>query len=189
MQAANLAAEDAIPDHLSGLWWVVHTRSRNEKVLAQDLHRMDIFNYLPLRPKVTRSKRTGRQSSSTVPVFTGYLFLNATEDQRHRALTTNRVANMLFVPSQEQLVLQLRHVHQVIGAGAAFEQVDEIQKGQWVRVITGPLEGIEGRVVQRLGRTRLAVSVDILGQSVLTEVNATWLEAAETPSLADSRFA
>ncbi len=96
---------------------------------------------------------------------------------------------MLFVPSQEQLVLQLRHVHQVIGAGAAFEQVDEIQKGQWVRVITGPLEGIEGRVVQRLGRTRLAVSVDILGQSVLTEVNATWLEAAETPSLANSRTA
>ncbi|MEZ6084233.1 MAG: hypothetical protein R3E58_09905 [Phycisphaerae bacterium] len=33
----------------------------------------------------------------------------------------------------------------------------------------GPLEGVEGQVVKQLGK-RLAVNVDILGQSVLAEV-------------------
>ncbi len=177
--------ELAIPDGLEGTWWVAHTRSRNEKVLAHELQQLDIFNYLPLKQKITRSSRTGRKSHSTVPVFAGYLFLNATETQRHRALATNRIANMLFVAAQDQLVAQLRNVHRVIGTDAGFEQFDGIRVGQWVRVIDGPLEGVEGQVVKQLGKLRLAVNVDILGQSVLAEISAPMLEAIDMPESAD----
>ncbi len=180
-QATTLDPELAIPDGLEGTWWVAHTRSRNEKILARELHQLDIFNYLPLKQKTTRSRRTGRKSFSTVPVFAGYLFLNATELQRQQVLTTNRVANMLFVAAQDQLVTQLRNVQRVIGTDAGFEQFDSIRVGQWVRVIDGPLEGVEGQVVKQLGKLRLAVNVDILGQSVLAEVNSPMLEAIDVP--------
>jgi transcription antitermination factor NusG len=181
METISPDPEVAIPDGLAGTWWVAHTRSRNEKILARELHQLEIFNYLPLKQKMTRSHRTGRKSYSTVPVFAGYIFLNATESQRYRALSTNRVANMLFVAAQEQLVTQLRNVHRVIATDAAFEQFDGIRVGQWVRVVDGPLEGVEGQVVQQLGKLRLAVNVDILGQSVLAEVSAPMLEAIDQP--------
>ncbi|GJM25357.1 MAG: hypothetical protein DHS20C16_17720 [Phycisphaerae bacterium] len=171
----------AIPDGLEGTWWVAHTKSRNEKILARELSQLEIYNYLPLKQKMTCSRRTGRKSFSTVPVFAGYLFLNATETERHRVLATNRVANMLFVAAQQQLVTQLRNVHQVIGTDAGFEQFDGIRVGQWVRVVGGPLEGVEGQVVKQLGKLRLAVNVDILGQSVLAEVSATLLESIDEP--------
>ncbi len=173
--------EVAIPDNLGGQWWVAHTRSRNEKALARELQQLDIFNYLPLMQRVTRSKRTGKKSHSTVPIFSGYLFLNATDHERQRALSTNRIANMLFVAGQEQLVQQLRNVHRVIGIEAGFEQYNGIKIGEWVRVVGGPLLGVEGQIVQQLGKTRLAINVDILGQSVLAEVDADWLEAIEPP--------
>ena len=32
----------------TGLWFLLHTKSRQEKVLADELHRMGIPNYLPL---------------------------------------------------------------------------------------------------------------------------------------------
>ena len=116
-----------------------------------------------------------------VPVFTGYLFFNATSPQRYQVMRTNRVAKTLYVSDQQQLVSQLRHIHQVLMSDTAFERVNGVRVGQWVRVVAGPLAGVEGCVVQKLGRTRLAISVDILGQSVLAEVDAELLEPAEAP--------
>jgi transcriptional antiterminator RfaH len=173
--------ESAVPDGLPGRWWVAHTRSRNEKALARDLARLKIVHYLPLRSRVTQSRATKRFSRALVPVFTGYVFLNATPQQRYHVMRTNRVARTLFVLDQQRLVAQLRSIHRVLTGDTAFEQVDGIHVGQWVRVVAGSLIGVEGCVVRRLGRTRLAISVDTLGQSVLVEVPAELLEPAEAP--------
>lgn len=179
--ASCLDPADAIPSGLVGQWWVAHTKSRNEKALARDLDRLDIFSYLPLRKKIAHSRRSGRIFTSTVPVFTGYLFFNANEQQRYRVLATNRVANTLFVPDQERLVCQLRDIHLVLATDTAFERFTGVRVGEWVRVVAGPLMGVEGRVIRRLGRTRLALTVDILGQSVLVEVGAELLERIDEP--------
>jgi len=175
------APEDAIPDSLAGMWWVAHTRARNEKALARDLARLDIFYYLPLQRRACRSRRNGRFHVSTVPVFSGYLFFNATDVQRYRVMATNRVANALFVPDQAQFIAQIRHVHKVLLSDTAIEHFRGVRVGQWVRVIAGPLMGVEGRVIRKLGRTRLVVTVDILGQSVTAEVDAELLERIDQP--------
>ena len=94
-QSMRADPSEAIPDGLSGVWWVAHTKPRNEKALALDLRALDIVIYLPLHHRVTRSRNTGRITRSIVPVFTGYLFFNATEEQRCLALTTNRIAHVL----------------------------------------------------------------------------------------------
>ncbi len=182
-----LAPDVAIPDALDGRWWVAHTRARNEKALARDLDRLRIVHFLPLHQRATRSRRTGRCTLSTVPVFNGYLFFNATERQRYQALATNRMANVLYVPNQQQFVDQVRNIYQMLLSDTAVEHFNGVRVGQWVRVIAGPLMGVEGCVVRRLGRTRLAVNVDILGQAVLAEVDAAYLEAIESPEDADQR--
>ncbi|MHC4443441.1 MAG: transcription termination/antitermination NusG family protein [Planctomycetota bacterium] len=76
-----------IASKLPGQWYVAHTRSRNEKALANELQHMKIFNYLPLTPHQTRSPVTRRISRSNLPVFPGYLFFKGTEEQRYRAPT------------------------------------------------------------------------------------------------------
>ena len=53
---------------------------------------------------MTRSVVSRRMSRSIVPVFPGYLFFLGTDEQRYLALTTNRIANILPVPNQQQLV-------------------------------------------------------------------------------------
>lgn len=184
-----LSPEEAIPDQVAGSWWVAHTRARNEKALARDLARLQITFYLPLQRRATRSRRSGRLQVSTVPVFSGYLFFNATESQRYRVMATNRVANTLFVPDQRQLVTQIRHVHRMLLSDTAIEHFKGVRVGQWVRVIAGPLEGVEGRVIRKLGRARLMVTVDILGQSVTAEVDAELLERIDPPDTEQARRA
>lgn len=171
-----------IPANLAGLWYVAHTRARNEKALAADLTQMRIPAYLPLVQRETRSNRTNRVSRSTVPVFPGYLFFNATQDQRYQSLTTNRIAKLLIVPEQKQLVAELQRIQQFLQTNQTFAVIQRLEVGQWGRITTGPLQGIEGVVVRSAGRWRLSMNVTILGQSVHVEVDRDHVERIDPPS-------
>ena len=165
----------------AGVWFVAHTRSRNEKILAHELTRLGVTNYLPLARRVTRSRASNRISRSEVPVFPGYLFFNANEDQRYLALRTNRVANLLDVPNQQQLIVELRSLYRLLSRTQDFSVVDRLQVGDWGRIIAGPLAGIEGLVTCVSHRTRLSMNVTILGQSVTTEIDAEIVERIDRP--------
>jgi transcription antitermination factor NusG len=182
--ALRAGPREAIPDDLPGLWWVAHTRPRNEKALARDLQARGIFHYLPLCVRSTRGKASGRLSHSIVPVFAGYVFFNGNDTQRQSALTTNRIANTLRVANQPQLVGELRQIQHVLCAQTGFDWQPAIEVGQWARIIAGPLRGIEGIVCKRMSQMRLALNVRMLSQSVVVEVSRDMLEEIDAPSYA-----
>ncbi len=173
---------DSIPTGAAGLWYVAHTRARNEKALVQDLARMRIPCYLPLVRRESRSRRTGRISRSALPVFPGYVFFNATEEQRYQSLTTNRVARVLVVPEQKQFLAELQRIQDLLRRNQGFLVVKGLQVGDWGRIVAGPLRGLEGVVVRCSGRWRLSMNVTILGQSVHVEVNRDDVESIEPPA-------
>jgi len=184
MQSAGSPAATLLAAPLAGRWWVAHTRPRAEKALSSDLTRFDIPNYLPLCRRMTRSPTTNRISRSTVPVFTGYLFFAATEEQRCQAVRTNRVANVLTVTNQERLVAELRQIDRVLASDTAFARKPRIQVGCWTRIISGPLAGLEGVVSSRTPPLRLFLNVDILGQSITVETSIEAVQPIDPPTYA-----
>ena len=178
-----------LPEHVPGRWWVAHTRPRTEKALAADLTRFGIPHYLPLCERVTRSRTTNRITRSMVSVFSGYLFFAATEDQRCQALKTNRIVNVLTVHNQAQLVAELRHIQRVLTTDTSFARKSHIETGRWVRIIAGPLAGVEGVVGVRRRPHRLFLNVDILGQSITVETTPDMVEPIDPPSYAGDRQA
>ncbi len=182
--ARQVPAAEAIPEVTAGRWCVAHTKPRNEKALAQNLEALQILNYLPLRAHTTRSPNTGRLTRSIVPVFTGYLFFNGTEEQRQLALNTNRIANTLDVPNQDQLIGELRQIQKALSVDTDIEWRAGAGIGDWVRVTFGPLAGLEGVVCRRLSRWRLALNVQMLSQSISIEVPADAIEPIDPPPFA-----
>lgn len=180
IERACLHTSDPCPENVPGRWFVAHTRSRQEKILTQELSRYGIFSYLPLARRTTRSVNTGRLSESLVPVFPGYVFFKGSDEQRYLALTTNRVANVLTVPNQQQLVTELRQVHQLLAGADEFDVVNRLTTGDWVRITGGPLVGLEGVITSHAGRLRVWVNVTILGQSVSAEVDRHQLEPIQS---------
>lgn len=164
---------DSIRD-FEGQWWVAHTKSRNEKALAQDLRAKDISYFLPMTLKVSR--RSHRTFKSMLPLFTGYLFFCGPENDRIELLKTNRVANLIEVMDQEELLRELVRVEQAVRAGVPLTPHKYIEVGQWCRVIAGPLLGLEGFVVQQKGQARLVLQVDMLGQAASVEVDVDMIE-------------
>ncbi|MCH7556455.1 MAG: hypothetical protein IIB56_03260 [Planctomycetes bacterium] len=160
-----------------GQWWVVHTRSRNEKALAHDLISKNISYFLPMSWKVSRrSRRTVR---SLLPLFSGYLFFCGQEDQRVELLQTNRVANLIEVNDQETLLNELAQLDQALRTGAPLTPYKYIKAGQRCRVIAGPLIGMEGIVVRSKNDIRLVLQIDMLGQAASVEIDIDMIEVLD----------
>lgn len=170
------------PAEVRGLWYVAHTRSRNEKMLALQLARLQVPYYLPLSQRVTRSAITRRVSRSMVPVFPGYVFFNATTDQRYEALRTNRIVQILDVPNQDQLVAELLQLDALLAHTEDFDIASQLQVGDWARISSGPLLGLEGIITRTNSRWRLHMNVTILGQSANVEIDAHSVEKIDPPS-------
>src|SRR3989304_5351998 len=158
----------------AGLWWVAHTKSRNEKALAHDLTRKNISYFLPMTNKVHRRK--GRTMRSLLPLFSGYLFFCGEENQRIELLRTNRVANLIEVKDQKKLLDELLQIEQALRAGAPFTPYKYIKAGQRCRVMAGPLAELYGVVVKSKNTTRLVLQIDMLGQAASVEIDIDMIE-------------
>jgi transcriptional antiterminator RfaH len=158
-------------------WLAIYTKVRQEKSLARELLKYRIPFYLPLVRKISVSR--GRKRTSLVPLFGGYIFLFASEEERVRALTTNRISRILAVEDPEQLVFDLRQLRQLIAAGTPLTVESRLGPGRQVRVRQGAFAGLEGTVLKRRGQTRLLVSINFLQQGASVEIDDFMLDPLE----------
>ncbi len=161
-------------DENTGLWWVAHTKARNEKALAWQLLKMEITYFLPLVEKT--SIKGKRKFKSLLPLFGGYLFFCGDDEDRYKALTTNRIANVIPVADQESFVSQLRDVYTALTCGAEVDPFPSVVEGKRCVVTSGPLRGVEGIVEKKESVTRILLKVDILGQSAAVTIDPAFLE-------------
>jgi transcription antitermination factor NusG len=155
-------------------WWVLYTRARQEKAVSRDLLGFQIPFYLPLVKKTWVSR--GRQVSSHIPLFPGYVFLYGSDQERIRGLTTNRISRVLTIDDPACLLHDLRQLRQLIASRAPLTVESRLVPGNHVRVRHGPLAGLEGTVLTRRGETRLLVRVDFIQQGASVEVDDFLLE-------------
>ena len=164
-------------ESIYGQWRIAHTKARNEKAMAKSLERWEIPYFLPMREKI--SVRSGRKLITLLPLFSGYLFFCGNEEQRYRALTTNRIAQVIEVVDQKSLINELTQIQKALQGGLVLDTHPYLKTGVRCRVIAGPLMGIEGMVLRKKSVTRLVLQVDILGQATSAEIDADLLELVE----------
>ena len=104
-----------------------------------------------------------------VPLFPGYVFLCANEEQRAEAFRTKCVVRIIEAPDKSELIFDLRQVQQLIASDAPLSPEARLVRGMKVRIRSGPFAGIEGSVIKRRGKDMLLVAVNFLqrGASVV----------------------
>ncbi|MFL5240809.1 MAG: transcription termination/antitermination protein NusG [Gemmataceae bacterium] len=150
-------------------WWVLHTKPRQEKKLAQQMLNAEVPFYLPLIAK--RNLVRGRAVHSYLPLFCGYVFLLADERERIVSLATKRVVNCLRVGDQTQMWNDLDQVQRLIASGAPITPEERLQAGSPVEICHGPLAGLRGTILRTASGRRFVVQVDFIqrGASVLLD--------------------
>jgi transcription antitermination factor NusG len=161
---------------LTGTWWVAHTKARCEKALAWDLIDRDIPYFLPMAQKV--AFWGGRKRQVLSPVFPSYVFFCGGGEDRAGVFATRRVCQIIEVRQREQFVSELQAVHLALSSKHSLDLYPHAAVGRRCRVAQGPLQGIEGVVIQKNGATHLVLNVSMLGQGACLEISADLLEPA-----------
>ena len=160
---------DQMDDSATRRWVVLHTKSRQEKSLARELNRYEIPFYLPLVAKTNVIR--GRKVQSRIPLFSSYVFLFASDEERARSLVTNRVTTVLPVPDGDLLRHDLKQIQLLIENGAPMTIESRLAVGRRVRIRGGQLAGLEGIVLRRCRQVRLVVAVQFIQQGVSLEID------------------
>jgi transcriptional antiterminator RfaH len=180
----NLLTGSPVAESEAEHWWVLHTRPRAEKALARLVlgHKLPFF--LPLYKRQWRSR--GRMLSSYLPLFPGYLFLRGDRQARQRALETNLVANCLSVGEQSRLTADLKNVFSLMASGSPLSPEERLQPGTHVEIVSGPLTGVEGKIIRRGKRLTFFVEVQFLQQGVSVEIESWMFRPLEAPRPAEA---
>ena|SRR5437763_485684 len=171
--------EDGIefPNQERGDWFVLRTRSRQEKILANTLRSREVGCFLPL----LRAERIycGRRFVVELPLFPCYVFLRGQLDDAYFAERTKRVAQIIQVPDQRRLDCELSNLARALSSNQPLDPFPYLRTGIRVEVREGPLRGIQGIIEDRTRRDRLILQIEALGQAVSLEVDAAAVDVIE----------
>jgi transcription antitermination factor NusG len=158
----------------AGDWWVLHTRPRVEKTLARRFLDRQIPFFLPLYDRQWRKR--GRLFLSHLPLFPGYLFVRGSGQVRLAALETNQVARVIPVPDQAQLHADLGRIYRLVTSGKTLIPEQRLIPGSWVEIISGALEGLEGKIIRSSKGLKLFVEVQFLQRGVSVEIESSMIQ-------------
>ncbi len=149
-------------------WLVCHTKPRAEKKFAALLIAEGLPYYLPLMESVRRyGNRTKR---FTKPLFPGYVFAQVPGRHRARLYQQDLVARLIAVADETAFLKQLTDVRRIVEGGYELTVRPLLARGRRVRIVAGPLRGVEGLVDDASQPRGIVVAVDVLQQGLLIEV-------------------
>jgi len=153
-------------------WFALSVTVRHEKMVSQVLRHKGIETFLPLYTRRHQYDRRTREFE--LPLFPGYVFCRSDPGIRLPILTTPGVlrvvgAGRVPIPLDDNEIESLKKVAE---AGISMSPHPFWQSGQVGRIVTGPLAGVEGIVVEAKRSMRLVLSVSLLQRSVLVEIDS-----------------
>ena len=155
-------------------WYALYTRSRFEKKLLYELTLRQIEVFLPMREILSYWK--DRRKKIWVPLFPGYIFVNYvdTPENRYRVLNVPGAVNFVDVcgcpvPVPEEQIMAVRRF---LESSSAVDTHPYIQVGTRVEVFAGPLAGVRGILIEKRGKFRFILQVDLIRQAVSMEIDS-----------------
>jgi len=159
-----------VVSQLDPYWYAFVTRPRHEKRVDRQLRGNGVESYLPLHRALHQWK--DRRKYVEVPLFSCYIFARIPYFKRYDVLSVPGVVRIVAIGNQPTPVREeeIEAVRAVLESKAAFEVSPQLHRGDRVRIVEGPLTGVEGELVDFRSGHKVALNVGAIGQSLLVEV-------------------
>lgn len=154
-----------------GSWWVIHAKPNCEKIIANYLRRREISYYLPIYKQKRRVGGLGRLRETIAPLFKGYVCIALDKEDHHLLYDSKKLVRIIPVPEQDLFVEQMNNVLTASESELELMVKPGLIPGRRVRILSGPLAGVEGVVKARKADKKLAISVDMFNQTVIVNLD------------------
>ena len=127
-------------------WFVIYTKPRSEKKVADQLQKCGIEAYCPM---VTQMRQySDRKKKVTVPLINSYVFINIEEKKRDNVFEVGGVVRYLFWLGKPAIVRneEIEALKSWLDHTAITVRMESIVPGTKMVVPSGPFKGKEGLV-------------------------------------------
>jgi transcription antitermination factor NusG len=179
LQPSEFAGRDLLPigaQQARKCWYAACTCAHHEKRVAEQLSGRAVEHFLPLYFSVRRWK--DRRVQLDLPLFPGYIFVRIDLRDRLQVLEIPSVARLVSfngtpaaLPERE---IQALKVGLEGGIHAAPHRY--LTEGRRVRIVEGPLTGLEGSLIRNKNELRFVISLDLIQRSIQLEIDASLVE-------------
>ena len=166
--------------HTSIHWYVLHTHSRCEQLVYEQLAAKGFQLFLPTVETWSRHARL--QRVTRVPLFAGYLFLHHAMD-KYSYIEVRKARGLVNILSEGagQLAVvpdsEINSIRSVIQSKHPILAHPYLREGQKVRITCGVLAGVEGILLRTNDEKGLLVLlVNLLQRGLAVEVDCTAVE-------------
>lgn len=155
-------------------WFALQTKPRNEKIVLRQIDQKGIETYLPLIEKIRIW--SDRKKKIEVPLFSGYIFIHAREDERLEAISNTSGAIRYIYYEKRPAVVSEKEIELIKQALKEPEKIriedKKINKGDMIIVTHGIFKGMKGFVNEFRGNYKLTVNLEELSYSFSVTLNA-----------------
>ena len=162
-------------------WYVIQTRPRYEKKVNEQIQAKGIETFLPLI--LTIRKWSDRKKKITIPMFSGYLFVHANEEERQRAIQeTVGALRYIYYRNKAAVVSdkELENIQLSLQDPGRFKiENTNVKKGDLVKITGGLFTGMEGVVTEIRGSYKLTINIIELSMSLNIILNSNEVKLLE----------
>lgn len=146
-------------------WHAAHTKPRREKKLAAFCQREGLHSIVPLVKNLIRHGR--KTLVFQKPLFPGYVFIRCEREKVQRVSQNEHTAKVLRIWDQQTFERQLSEILLALENDSFCVQPTPLCAGMKIRILSGPLQGIEGQVLETGARSRVVLNLDFIGQGAV----------------------
>ena len=163
-------------------WYAVCCKPRQEVVAEENLLRQGFQTYLP-RIRM-RQRRRGQWIDAVEVLFPRYIFIRVDPMQRSTATvrSTRGVVGMVRFGGQPAVVpdavMEALRQREDAESGLHEDKRPLFSKGETVKLVEGPLAGMEGIFTEQDGDKRVIVLLELLGKANKVTVSRDWIARA-----------
>ena len=143
-------------------WYVLYTKPRQEKKVADSLNAIGVEAYCPL---VTVVKQwSDRKKKVQIPLINSYVFVNIEEHHREAVFKVSGIVRYLFWLGKPAVVraIEIEALQKSLEGIVASFEVSAIQKDTIYKSPEGPFQGFEG-IVKNINATTIQLLLVDLG--------------------------
>jgi len=157
-------------------WIAVYTKSRHEKVVIRELEKKNIEAYCPILKE--RRQWSDRKRWVEFPLFRSYVFIKIELKNSLYILQTMGVHHIIKFQGNISTIPDgiIQNIKSMIDGGFTVEQVEYFVKGDEVKVVDGPLKGMEGIVVKIKNENKLVLKVAAIHQAIAVQIHPGYLK-------------
>jgi len=158
-------------------WHVFYLRPRAENLVYRILTNLNYEVFWPVIHSI-RIWKNRQKKKIRLPLFPNYLFVYSHVHELYSIKCLPQVVNYVACGGKPSTLSEreVEGIRRMLGLGREITVETKFSKGERVRILSGPLKGYEGVLIEQHSKTRFGIQLKAINHAVFIDIDQLELE-------------